>query len=127
MVAAIIVILLLGGGAWYLLRDQPPSVAATTAGAADRGETIGAGELHTAGNPNAKVVVIEYAAPSCPTCAFVNNTTIPEFKRRYIDTGKVLYVFRIFPIDPADFKAGGLAMCVRWQNGARRCQLLTLT
>ena len=109
LVAGALVILLLGGG-WYLWRDQPQPGAAD--GTNPSSETIGAGELHTMGNPGAKVVVIEYAAPVCPTCAFVNATTIPELKRRYIDTGKVFYVFRIFPIDPADFKAGGLAMCL---------------
>ena len=46
------------------------------------------------GNPHAKVVVTEYASVACPFCAEFNNTVFPEFKKRYIDTGKVRYVAR---------------------------------
>ena len=109
VVTLVLVAAIMGGGAWYLMREKPQAVIAD---ASQSGETIPADERHTMGDPKAKVVLIEYAAPICPTCAFVNATTIPELKRRYIDTGKVFYVFRIFPIDPADYKAGALAMCV---------------
>jgi protein-disulfide isomerase len=56
----------------------------------------------TMGNPKAPIVLLEYAAPSCPHCALFNATAIPNLKRDYIDTGKVYYVFRVFPIMPAD-------------------------
>ena len=46
------------------------------------------------GNPNAKVTVIEYASVACPFCARFNNDVFPAFKKTYIDTGKVHYVFR---------------------------------
>lgn len=46
------------------------------------------------GNPNAKVTVIEYASAGCPFCARFNNEVFPGFKTKYIDTGKVHYVFR---------------------------------
>ena len=46
------------------------------------------------GNPQAKVTVIEYASVACPVCADFNNTTFPDFKKKYIDTGKIHYVFR---------------------------------
>jgi protein-disulfide isomerase len=46
------------------------------------------------GNPQAKVTVIEYASVACPVCADFNNTTFPDFKKKYIDTGKVHYIFR---------------------------------
>ena len=52
----------------------------------------------TMGNPKAKVVFIEYAAPMCPHCAHFNDDVMPEIKKAYIDTGKVFYVFRIYPI-----------------------------
>ena len=54
----------------------------------------------TMGNPNAKVVLIEYGAPSCPVCANFNAQTFPELKAKYIDTGKIFYVFRVFPLRP---------------------------
>ena len=46
------------------------------------------------GNPSAKVTVIEYASVACPVCAEFNNTTFDDFKKKYIDTGKIHYVFR---------------------------------
>jgi protein-disulfide isomerase len=59
------------------------------------------------GNPKAKVTVIEYASASCPHCARFNNDVFPEFKKKYVDTGKVRYVFREFLTPPAEFAALG--------------------
>jgi protein-disulfide isomerase len=46
------------------------------------------------GNPDAKVTVIEYASVGCPVCAKWQAEVYPAFKAKYIDTGKVHYVFR---------------------------------
>ena len=46
----------------------------------------------TLGNPQAKVLVAEYASVACPHCAAFNNDIFPAFKAKYIDTGKVHYV-----------------------------------
>lgn len=46
------------------------------------------------GNPQAKVTVIEYASVACPFCARFNNEVFPAFKAKYVDSGKVRYVFR---------------------------------
>jgi protein-disulfide isomerase len=46
------------------------------------------------GDPKAKVTVIEYGSVACPICAEFNNTVFPGFKKDYVDTGKVRYVFR---------------------------------
>jgi protein-disulfide isomerase len=46
----------------------------------------------TMGNPQAKVLVAEYASLGCPHCAAFNNDVFPAFKAKYIDTGKVHYV-----------------------------------
>jgi len=46
------------------------------------------------GNASAKVTVIEYASVACPFCAKFNNESYPAFKAKYIDTGKIHYVFR---------------------------------
>ncbi|HLI64839.1 MAG TPA: thioredoxin domain-containing protein [Caulobacteraceae bacterium] len=46
------------------------------------------------GPANAKVTVVEYASVACPFCANFNNTVFPAFKAKYIDTGKIHYVFR---------------------------------
>jgi protein-disulfide isomerase len=46
------------------------------------------------GSPTAKVTVVEYASVGCPYCARFNNEMFPAFKAKYVDTGKVHYVFR---------------------------------
>jgi protein-disulfide isomerase len=52
------------------------------------------------GDAHAKVTVFEYASASCPHCARFNNDVLPAFKAKYVDTGKVRYVFREFLTDP---------------------------
>ncbi len=46
------------------------------------------------GSPTAKVTVVEYASVACPICARVNQDIMPAFKAKYVDTGKVRYVYR---------------------------------
>ena len=59
------------------------------------------------GNSRAKVTVIEYASASCPHCAHFNNEVFPAFKAKYIDTGKIHYVFREFLTPPPEVAAAG--------------------
>jgi protein-disulfide isomerase len=66
----------------------------------------------TLGNRNAKVVLIEYGAPSCPVCAAFNAQTFPQIRAKYIDTGKVFYVFRMFPLRSDDGMAEKIARCL---------------
>jgi protein-disulfide isomerase len=63
------------------------------------------------GDAKATVTVIEYASMTCPHCAHFAETTFPEFKKRYIDTGKVKYIFREFPLDQLAAAAFMLARC----------------
>jgi protein-disulfide isomerase len=53
------------------------------------------------GNPKAPVVVIEYAAVSCPHCAHWNEEYLPTLKAKHIDTGQVRYILRETPIHGA--------------------------
>jgi protein-disulfide isomerase len=66
----------------------------------------------TLGNPKSKVVLIEYAAPSCPVCAAFNVQSFPQLKAHYIDTGKIFYVFRVFPLRSDDGSAEKIARCL---------------
>jgi len=59
------------------------------------------------GNPQAKVTVIEYASAACPHCARFNNEVFPAFKTKYIDTGRINYVFREFLTEPVQVAAAG--------------------
>ena len=102
-----VVVALAGGGAWYFLGQSGESEAASRSGA-----DIITNHDMTMGNPKAKVVFIEYAAPMCPHCAHFNNEIMPEIKKAYIDTGKVFYVFRVYPIGAPDGVAEKLARCL---------------
>lgn len=67
----------------------------------------------TLGNPEAPVTVVEYASVTCSHCATFNETTFPQFKAKYIDTGKVHYVFKEFLTPPEQVAAAGflIARC----------------
>ena len=67
----------------------------------------------TLGSPKAKVQVVEYASLSCTHCAHWNNDVFPTFKKRFIDTGKVRYVFREFLTEPYQFAAAGYLLARR--------------
>jgi protein-disulfide isomerase len=66
-------------------------------------------EFHL-GNPKAKVTVIEYASDTCPHCARFDAEVFPEFRKKWVDTGKVLYIFREFPTDPAPLSTAGFVV-----------------
>lgn len=63
------------------------------------------------GKQDAPVTIIEYASMTCGHCAAFHNTTYPELKKRYIDTGKVRYILREFPLDPLAAAGFMLARC----------------
>ena len=65
----------------------------------------------TLGKDDAPVTIVEYASMTCPHCAHFHETTYPELKKRYIDTGKVRFIFREFPLDPLAAGASMLARC----------------
>ncbi|HEY1929753.1 MAG TPA: DsbA family protein [Caulobacteraceae bacterium] len=54
------------------------------------------------GNPNAKVTFVEYASVACPVCGRWFKEVWPAFKTKYVDTGKVHYVFREMLVGSAD-------------------------
>ena len=63
------------------------------------------------GSAKAPVTVIEYASMTCPHCAHFSETTFPELRKRYIDTGKVRFIFREFPLDALAAAGFMLARC----------------
>ncbi|MDO9222834.1 MAG: DsbA family protein [Caulobacter sp.] len=67
----------------------------------------------TLGNPKAKVVVVEYASLSCPHCARFHADVFPAFRKTYIDSGKVQFIYREFVTRPAEIAVPGtmLARC----------------
>ena len=68
------------------------------------------------GSPKAPILMVEYAAPTCPVCAAFDMRIFPLLKQNYIDTGKVYYVFRVFPLQAADVAAEAIARCLPAEN-----------
>ncbi len=63
------------------------------------------------GSDKAPVTIIEYASMTCPHCAHFSETTFPELQKKYIDTGKVRYTLRSFPLDALAAAGFMLARC----------------
>ena len=63
------------------------------------------------GSADAKVTIVEYASMTCSHCAAFHTRVFPALKAKYIDTGKVRFVFREFPLDTLAAAASMLARC----------------
>lgn len=84
---------------------------------ADRPEQTVAGDFYR-GNPDAKVVVIEFSDFQCPFCRKHTLETQPALDEKFVDTGEVMWVFKHFPlsIHPQAPAAGAAAECAADQN-----------
>lgn len=63
------------------------------------------------GPADAKVTVVEYASMTCGHCARFHTQVFPELKKKYIDTGKIRFIMREFPLDNLAAAASMLARC----------------
>lgn len=96
------------------------------------------------GPADAPVVMVEYASATCPHCAEFHTKILPLIKAEYIDSGKLRFIFREFPLDRAALAASMLARCVPddkyfatidlmfrrqsiWMKGDRAAELLKIT
>jgi protein-disulfide isomerase len=64
------------------------------------------------GSTTAPVTITEYASMSCPHCAAFGENVFPMLRSKYVDTGKVRFVFREFPLDIKAAAASMLARCI---------------
>lgn len=110
------VIVAAAGIYYYVSQPEGSAIPATGSG----GETVSADDLMVAGplgerslgDPAAKVTVVEYASMTCSHCAAFHEETFTPFKEKYVDTGKVRFIFREFPLDALATSAFMLARCV---------------
>jgi protein-disulfide isomerase len=63
------------------------------------------------GKADAPVTIIEYASMTCPHCARFHAETYPTLLSKYVNTGKVRFTLREFPLDPRAAAAFMLARC----------------
>lgn len=101
---------LLAGGRAFA---QTAGAAPQPRGSVDVSRLMQPGELPdmSLGNEDAPVTIVEYASMTCPHCAHFAETTFPELKTKYIDTGKVRMILREFPFDPRAEAGFMLARC----------------
>jgi len=64
------------------------------------------------GPANATVTVTEFASMTCPHCAAFTEKVFPKIKSEYIDSGKIRFVFREFPLDVKAAAGSMLARCI---------------
>jgi protein-disulfide isomerase len=71
------------------------------------------------GSADAPVTIVEYASMSCPHCAAFHENVFPMLQSKYVDAGKVRFVFREFPLDIKAAAASMLARCVGGDDAAK--------
>ncbi len=64
------------------------------------------------GPANAPITIVEYASMTCPHCADFAQNVLPMLRSKYIDAGKVHFVFREFPLEIKAVGASMLARCI---------------
>jgi protein-disulfide isomerase len=116
--AGAVVIAAAAGAGYYFWKREAISIESGPEGTTSTSDLMAPGPLEemVLGKPDAPVTIIEYASMTCPHCAHFNEATYPELKKRLIDTGKVRFIFREFPLDPLAAAASTLARCAGKNN-----------
>ncbi len=99
-----------GAAATILPLSDPAQADDATPSPADLADAGPNGDVML-GSDKAPVTIIEYASMTCPHCAHFSENTFPELKKRYIDTGKVRYTLRTFPLDQLAAAGFMVALC----------------
>lgn len=73
-----------------------PSPSAPSAGVTDM-KALADDDAYL-GKENAPVTIVEFSDYECPFCKRFYDSTLPQLKSQYIDTGKVKFVYRDFPL-----------------------------
>lgn len=76
------------------------------------------------GPKDAPITVIEYASMTCPHCAHFTLNTFPDVKKLFIDSGKIRFIFRDFPLDKIALQASMLVRCAGADKAEALVELL---
>lgn len=116
----LLVLLILGAIAWFGYNKYKPmraTEAATTvsspAAASLTSLPAQAAAEPALGSPTAAVTLVEYGSLTCDYCVKFHREVMPHLKRKYIDTGRVRYIFRDFPTSAEATRGAVAARCVR--------------
>jgi protein-disulfide isomerase len=111
-IAAAVVVVIAAGAIGYYVMNRGGGI--DSSGKVALNDLLKPGPLPdmVMGADNAPVTIVEYASLTCPHCQHFEMTTYPELKKKYIDTGKVRYIFREFVLNDLDALAIMLARCV---------------
>jgi protein-disulfide isomerase len=71
------------------------------------------------GPKDAAVTVTEFASMTCPHCAAFTKDVFPKIKEAFIDTNKIRFVFREFPLDIKAAAGSMLSRCIAKDDGAK--------
>jgi protein-disulfide isomerase len=94
--------LLLAGTALATMAVAAPAFAVDVA---ELNKAPELGEMALGAGEDAKVTIIEYASATCPHCAAFHKDAYKKIKAEYIDTNKIRFIFREFPLNDAALAA----------------------
>ena len=100
---------------------------ASSAHAQNTGDTATMLSERAIGSVDAPVTIIEYFSLTCSHCADFHNNTYAGLKAKYVDTGKVRFVYQDFPLDGLGLRAAMMARCVDEQRYSGVIQVLFKT
>jgi protein-disulfide isomerase len=78
------------------------------------------------GQAKAPITIVEYSSLTCPHCADFEENVFPMLQSKYIDTGKVRFVSREFPLDIKAAAASMLARCAANGDAPKYFEATTL-
>ncbi len=85
-------------------------------GKGDGTSVIEVGDDPVKGSTKAKVALVEFSDFECPFCQSYHETTFPEIISNYVDSNKIIYVYKDFPLsfhDPVATEEAMAATCVQ--------------
>jgi protein-disulfide isomerase len=78
------------------------------------------------GKDKAPITIIEYSSLTCPHCAAFEENVFPMLRSKYIDTGKVRFISREFPLELKAAAASMLARCIAANDAPRYFDAVTM-
>ncbi len=106
IIAAVVLVALAGVGYVLFMKDGASNTAKYEA------KALPVLAENVLGKEDAPITIIEFSSLTCPHCAVFHNDTLPELKTKYIDTGKVKYILREFPLDQLALAGFMLGRCM---------------